>query len=163
MMISKKMADKLNLQVKYEFESYWIYLAMAFSFETMGLKGFAKWFFAQADEEKEHAMKIAKYILDQGAEVKLDSIPEPKTTYRSAKEICQAAVDHEIKITKDINNLVTLARTEKDYATETFLHWFVDEQVEEVASTTEVLNMVEMASTPKHLFMLENRLTRDEN
>jgi len=141
MMISKKMADKLNLQVKYEFESYWIYLAMAFSFETMGLKGFANWFYAQADEEKEHAMKIAKYILDQGAEVK---------------------VDHEIKITKDINNLVALARTEKDYATETFLHWFVNEQVEEVASTTEVLNMVEMAPTPKHLFMLENHLSRSE-
>ena len=163
MMISKKMIGKLNAQVKNEFDSYWAYMAMAFSFEGMNLKGFAQWFYAQAEEEKEHAMKFAKYLMDQGADVVLEALDKPKSDYKTAKEICQAAVNHELKITKDINNLMTLARAEKDFATEAFLKWFVDEQVEEVASTTELLDMVSMVSKPEQLLMLENRLKRDED
>jgi ferritin len=161
MMISKKMAGKLNDQVKNEFESYWIYLAMAYSLESMNLKVFAAWFHQQAEEEKVHAMKFAKYLIDQGAEVVLESLPKPKSAYKSVKEICQGAVDHEIKITNDINNVMTLAKAEKDYATETFLDWFVNEQVEEVASTTELLNLVSLATRPEQLLMLESRIKRD--
>ena len=158
MMISKKMADKLNEQVKNEFFASWTYLAMAYSLETMNLKIFAKWFFKQSDEEKTHATKIAQYLLDQGAEVKLASLDQPKVDYKSVEEIAAGAVEHELMVTQNINDLVKLAREEKDYATENFLQWFVQEQVEEVASTTELLEMVKMANTPGQLFMLENRL-----
>ena len=158
MMISQKMADQLNEQVKNEFFAQWAYLDMAFAFENMGLKIFAKWFFRQADEEKEHAMKIAQYLLDQGAEVLLKSLDKPKNKYSSAEEIVSAAVDHELGVTKNINDLVDLARAENDHATDNFLQWFVQEQVEEVASTTELLDMVKMASGPGQLFMLEGRL-----
>ena len=158
MMISKKMADQLNEQVKNEFFAQWAYLDMAFAFESMGLKIFAKWFFRQADEEKEHAIKIAQYLLDQGAEVLLKSLDKPKNKYSSAEEIVAAAVDHELGVTKNINDLVDLARAENDHATDNFLQWFVQEQVEEVASTTELLDMVKMASGPGQLFMLEGRL-----
>ena len=154
------MSTQLSKQVVNEFESYWIYLAMAFSFETMNLKVLAGWFYVQADEEKDHAMKIAKYILDQGADVKLDTIPKPKNTYKTAAGICKAALGHEIKITNDINSLVALARKENDFATESFLSWFVDEQVEEVSKAGDLYNLVSMAKSPDQLFMLESRISR---
>jgi len=160
MMISEKMASQLNEQVKNEFYSYWLYLAMAFSFESMGLKVFAQWFHLQAKEEQEHAMKIAKYLLDQGAAVKLMALPEPKTAYSSAEEICQDTVDHEIKVTNQFNDLVKLAKSENDNATQVFLHWFVGEQVEEVASVTELRDMVKLAKTPGQILMLEGRIWR---
>ncbi|MEW6411463.1 MAG: ferritin [Candidatus Zixiibacteriota bacterium] len=158
MMISKNMAKALNGQVKEEFFASWTYTAMGYAFESMNLKIFAKWFFKQAGEEKEHAEKIAQYLIDQGAEVKLTALEAPKTDYKSAEEIVTAAVQHEIKVTKMIHKLVDMARKENDHATDNFLQWFVDEQVEEVASTQELLDMVKMASGPGQLFMLENRL-----
>ncbi len=158
MMISKSMAKALNGQVKEEFFASWTYMAMGYAFESMNLKVFAQWFYKQAQEEKTHAEKIAQYILDQGAEVKLTALDAPKTEYKSAEEIVGAAVQHEIKVTKMINKLVDLARKENDHATDNFLQWFVQEQVEEVASTTELHDMVKMATGPGQLFMLENRL-----
>ncbi len=113
----------------------------------MNLRVFGEWFHIQANEEQEHAMKFAKYLIDQGADVKLQALPEPKTKFASVQEICQGAVDHELLITKNINDLVDLARAEKDHATEAFLHWFVGEQVEEVASVKELLEMVKLAQT----------------
>ncbi len=160
MMISEKIAARLNEQVKNEFYSDWLYLAMAFSLESMNLKVFAEWFYLQAKEEREHAMKIAKYLIDQGAEAKLQALPEPKTSYSSAEEICQAAVDHEILVTKMIHDLVELAKSEKDTATQVFLNWFVDEQVEEVASVKELLEMVKVAKSPGQILMLEGRVWR---
>ncbi|UCG61143.1 MAG: ferritin [Candidatus Zixiibacteriota bacterium] len=158
MMISQKVADKLNEQVKNEFFANWTYLSMAYAFESMNLKIFAKWFFKQAEEEREHAEKIAQYLLDQGAEVKLTALDKPQTGFKSAEEIVAGAVAHEKQVTRNIHDLVDLARAEKDHATENFLQWFIEEQVEEVASTTELLEMVKMAQGPGQLFVLENRL-----
>ncbi|HWR81765.1 MAG TPA: ferritin [Candidatus Deferrimicrobium sp.] len=158
MMISDKMAARLNEQIKNEFYSYWLYLSMAFSLETMNLRVFGEWFHIQANEEQEHAMKFAKYLIDQGADVKLQALPEPKTKFASVQEICQGAVDHELQITKNINDLMDLARAEKDHATEAFLHWFVGEQVEEVASVKELLEMVKLAQTAGQILMLEGRV-----
>ncbi len=160
MMISQKMADALNEQVKNEFYSYWLYLAMAFQFELMNLKVFAQWFRLQAEEEREHAMKIAQYLLDQGAQVRLRALPEPKTSWESAEEICDDTVEHEKKVTKMIDDLVELAKAEKDNATHVFLHWFVEEQVEEVASVSELRDMVALAKTPGQILMLEGRIWR---
>jgi ferritin len=152
------MAKALNGQVKEEFFASWTYMAMGYAFEAMNLKVFAQWFYKQAAEEKTHAEKIAQYLLDQGAEVKLTALDAPKTDYKYAEEIVAAAVAHEVKVTNMINKLVDLARKENDHATDNFLQWFVQEQVEEVASTTELHDMVKMASGPGQLFMLENRL-----
>jgi ferritin len=160
MNISKKMADELNKQVTREFHSYYIYLAMSYSFDTMGLKGFAKWFEAQAIEEQTHAIKIARYLLDQDVEVKLDTLEKPKGNFKTPVSIVQAALDHEKFITKCIHDLMAVARKENDYATATFLNWFIDEQVEEVATVNDMLTMVKMADDPKTLLLLEDRLTR---
>lgn len=160
MMISKKIADALNDQIAAELSSEYIYYAMAYKFEDLNLPIFAKWFYKQAEEEHEHAMKIAKYIVDQGASVKLKEIPAPKATWKTAQAICDGAVEHEKYITKRIHDLVAQARKANDYATEQFLQWFVEEQVEEVATTTELAEMVKLADKPGQLLQLEGRVYR---
>ena len=158
MMISETMAARLNEQVKNEFFAFWTYLAMAFAFENMGLKVFAKWFYLQADEEKEHGMKIANYMLDQGAKVNLEALSQPKTDYSSAQEIIEAALQHELGVTRDVHEIADLAFKENDHATRQFIDWKVEEQVEEVKSVTELLDLVKMAKAPGQLLMLEGRL-----
>ena len=162
MMISKKMQKRLNEQVNNEFYAKWAYLAMAFAFENMNLKGFAKWFYAQAEEEQGHAMKIANYIMDQGGEVTLKVLPEPKTVYKSAEEIVKAGLDHELKVTKQVHEIAKMAETEGDLATRNFIAWKIEEQVEEVSSMTDLLEMVKMAQTPGQLLMLQAHLKREE-
>jgi ferritin len=160
MMISKKMAKRLNDQVNHEFYANWVYQAMAYALQSMNLKGFADWFDQQAAEERSHAVKIADYLLDQGAPVTLKELPAPRTDYKSVQEICQAALAHELKVTKQINDIAALAETEKDRATIQFIGWFVTEQVEEVATATELLEMVKIAKSPDQLFMMQAHVKR---
>lgn len=160
MMISKKMEKAINDQIAAELESEYIYLAMAYKFEDMNLPIFAKWFYKQAEEEHEHAMKFGKYLIDQGASVEVKAIAAPKAIWKSALDICKAAVEHEKYITKRIHDLVSIAMGEKDYATNSFLNWYVDEQVEEVATTTELMEMVKLADKPGQLLQLEGRVYR---
>jgi ferritin len=160
MMISDKMAARLNEQVKNEYFAFWTYKAMAFALEDMGLKVFAKWFHLQSEEEKGHAEKIADYIVDQGGQVKLTELPSPKTDYKSCQEIIEGALEHELMVTKQINDIVDMANGEKDHATRKFIDWFVEEQVEEVASVTEILDLVKYTKDTGQLLMLESRIYR---
>jgi len=158
MMISEKVAARLNEQVNHEFYNAWSYLAMAYWFETLGLRIFAKYFFKQSDEERGHGAKIAQYLVDQGAQVRLGSPKQPTIDYKTAKEAIEAFVHQEIITTRQVHEIVDLAIAEKDHATRKFIDWKVEEQVEEVASANELLAMVKMADTTGQLFMLENRL-----
>ncbi len=158
MMISAKMAARLNKQVVHEHHNYWSYLAMGYWFETQGLKVFAKFFFKQGEEEKGHAEKIAKYLLDQGAEVVLTSLDKPKTSYKNALDACQEFVKLEVVTTKMVHEIVDMAQKEGDHATREFIDWKVGEQVEEVASANDLLNMVKLAGTPGQILMLEGRV-----
>lgn len=159
MSISVKMAEQLNQQVANEFNAAYKYRAMAYCFADMGLKIFAKRFEEQADEERGHALKIAKYIQDVNSKVELQAVAKPKHDYKSAKEIVEAALKSEETVTSQINALVALAAQENDYATRNFLEWFVEEQVEEVASMRELLQWVTMAGE-NNLFQLENRIAQ---
>lgn len=158
MMISQKMADAINDQIIFEFYSGWVYLSMAYQCEAMGLKYMAQWLYKQEAEERFHATKMSKYLIDQGAEVKLTQLDATKTDYKDVQEIVETAVEHEVEVTKRINNLVTLAREENDHATDQFLQWYVEEQVEEVASTNELLDIVKLAVKSNQLLMLEHRV-----
>jgi ferritin len=160
MMIPQKVAKALNDQIAMEFSAFWEYNQMAFCFEDMGLSVFAQFFYAQAKEEQGHGMKIAKYLVDQGAPVKLQALKAPTASYKSAQEICEDFLDHEKKVTQSIHKIVDLAKAEKDTATQVFLNWKVMEQVEEVASATEVLEMVKRATTAGQLLMLEGRIAK---
>ena len=147
MMISDAMSKKLNEQITAEFSAAHSYLAMACAFEKMGLKILAKLFLGQSDEERTHALKIVKYVEEVGGTVALAAIPEPRGQYKDAEDIVKAALKSELNVTNLINDLVTLAESEKDYATRSFLNWFVDEQVEEVSSMTDLCDLVKMAGT----------------
>lgn len=159
MMISKKMNDALNQQIANELNTAFSYLAMSFIFHDMGLKIFGEWFLAQSGEEREHAMRIAKYVQDVGGKVVLDAVRRPKSDYTSAQSMIEASLQSEKTVTQQINDLVGLAESEKDYATQSFLQWFVDEQVEEVATMTELLQLVKMAGEA-NLFLVEGRLAK---
>ena len=154
MMISERMAARLNEQVNHEFFNMWTYFSMAYWFENAGLTVFAKFFQKQAKEEQGHGEKIAKYLINQGAHVKLAALPAPVVDYKSAKEVVEAFVQHEIKTTKMVHEVVDLAIKENDHATRNFIDWKVDEQVEEVASANELAQMVRYAETPGQLMML---------
>lgn len=160
MMIPQKVADRLNEQINHEYFASWTYTAMGWHMEQLNLKAFAKWFFMQADEEKSHAVKIANYLNDQGGTVRLKSLGEPKNDYKSIEEIFQAALDHEKKVTKQVHEILALARSENDPATENFIAWKVAEQVEEVSSIEYILAIVKTASTPRDFFMLEGKIAK---
>jgi ferritin len=157
MMVSPNMAAKLNDQINAEFYSSYLYLGMATWFDAQGLKVFAQRFFRQAEEEWGHGMKILKYLLEVGATVELKEIARPRQDWETPEQVVQATLDHELHVTKLINDLMKAAVEESDYATQSFLKWFVDEQVEEVSSMTELLNLVKMAG-PDRIMLVEQRL-----
>lgn len=158
MMISEKMQARLNEQVNHEFFNAWTYFSMAYWFENAGLKVFAKFFYKQAEEEQSHGRKIAQYLVDQGATVRLAPLPAPRVEFGSAQEVLDAFVEHEIKTTKMVHEIVEMANSEKDHATRNFIDWKVDEQVEEVSTATELQQMVRMTQNAGQLLMLEGRL-----
>lgn len=145
MMISSKMNSKLNEQVTAELMAAHQYLSMACSFDGMGFKILSKRFIQQYEEELEHAMKFVKYLLEVGGTVQLEALPKPASGFKGVEQIVQAALDGEKHITNLIHGLVALAEDEKDYATRSFLGWFIDEQVEEVSSMVDLLNLIRLA------------------
>jgi ferritin len=152
------MAARLNKQVIHEHHNAWSYLAIAYWFELSGLQVFAKFFFKQAGEEREHAEKISKYLIDQGAAVTLTELDKPKTSFKNALDACESFVQLEIKTTKMVHEIVDMANKEGDHATRDFIDWKVGEQVEEVATANQLLGMVKLAGTPGQILMLEGRV-----
>jgi len=159
MMISEKMNKKLNEQITNEFHAAHLYLDFSCAFTDMGLEVFAAWFRHHAEEERVHGMKIFGYLHDVGGHVRLEKIKEPGNRPDSVAGLVQAALDHELKVTRQINDLVALSDEENDYATRSFLQWFVDEQVEEVKTVTDLLNLLKLADG-KYFLQVEARLAR---
>ncbi len=160
-MISKKMQSELNEQVNKEFYSAYLYLAMAAYCTKIGLPGFANWMRLQYEEENMHVTKMYDYILDQGGEIHLKKIEEPPKEYGSPLDIFEKTLEHEQFITRSINELMGLAIEERDYATQTFLQWYVSEQVEEEANVNDVLNPLRMVGNDKGgLMMIDQNLGR---
>jgi len=158
-MISKKMEQALNEQVNAEMYSAYLYLSMESFFKSLNLNGFATWMRAQTQEEMMHAMKIYDFIIERGGRVLLKSIEGPQTKWDSPLAVFEAVSKHEQKVTSLINNLVDLAIEEKDHATNSFLQWFVNEQVEEEASADEVVQQLKMMeNAPGGMFMLDREL-----
>lgn len=143
-MLSKKMEKALNEQVQAEFFSAYMYLSMSLQYEGQSLKGIAHWLKAQYEEEREHAHKIIDFMLDRGAVPELKDI---KASHDSSEKVLQTfekVLAHEKHVTELIHNLYQLAISEKDYATQIFLQWFVSEQVEEEASVSEIIDKLKL-------------------
>lgn len=139
-MLKEPIENALNEQINAELYSEYLYLSMAAYYEEQGLSGFSSWMRAQANEENDHAMRLYDYILERDGRVNLDSIDSPPSEWDSPTGAFQAAYEHEVKITGMIDDLVALTREENDNATENMLQWFVAEQVEEEATTQDILD-----------------------
>jgi ferritin len=141
--LNERMEEALNEQLNKELYSSYLYLAMSAYSSSVGLPGFAHWFRVQVEEENIHAMKIFDYINDQGGKVKLKEIKEPPVEFGTAMDMFQQTLKHEQFITRSIHELVALANTEKDDITESFLQWYVKEQVEEEENDNEIIAKLE--------------------
>jgi ferritin len=159
MQISQKMQDGINQQIVNELYSSNAYLAIAGYMDSEGLKVLAAHYLKQSAEERAHAMKLLHYLLDVGASVFVGAIPEPQNTFKSVEEAVKSALVQEELVTRQINDLMDLAHSDKDYATVSFLQWFVDEQVEEVSSASDLLQLIRMAGKDR-ILLVEDRLMR---
>lgn len=130
-MISEKIEKLLNDQLNKELFSGYLYLSIEAYFESINLPGFAHWFRVQAQEERDHALLFFEYINRVGAKVTLQPIEGPKVDFSSIMEALEQSLKHEQFVTSSIYNIVDAARAEKDHKTDSFLKWFIDEQVEE--------------------------------
>jgi len=158
-MISKPLQDALNQQINCELYSAYLYLSMSAHFEAQNLSGFAHWMHVQYQEETGHAMKFYQYVFDRSGVVTLKAIAQPATKFKTPVDVFKQVLEHEQKVTSLINKLFEAAVKEKDYAAQSFLQWFINEQVEEEKNATDIINMLEMiGDSPVSLIMADRQL-----
>jgi ferritin len=150
--------EALNEQIGYEFAASQQYIAVAAYYDSETLPQLAAHFYRQAVEERNHAMIIVQYLLDADDPVVIPGVEAPKTSFGNAVEPVALALEQEKRVTAQIVDLVRLAREEGELVGEQFLHWFLQEQREEVASMTELLNIIERGKDS--LLMVEEYLAR---
>ncbi len=158
-MISKTLQDAINDQINKELYSSYLYLSMAAYFESNNLPGFAKWMQVQEGEERGHAMKLYRFLVDRGGRVMLKAIAAPEVEWKSSMELFKQVADHEAKVTASINSLYELALKEKDYAAQMALQWFITEQVEEEKNAADIVQQLELIDARgTAVLMLDHRL-----
>ena len=145
--MNKKLEEAINTQLNFEIESAFVYLAMKNYLEGQSLDGFVNWFDVQFQEEMAHAQKFMNYVNERDGRVVLEEIAKPETNWESPVKAFSAAYKHEQFISASINELISIARDEKDFMSDNFLQWFVAEQVEEEASAKEVIRMFKLAGS----------------
>jgi ferritin len=148
----------VNEQIGHEFGASQQYVAVAIYYDSETLPQLAAHFYRQALEERNHAMMLVQYLLDANEDVIIPGVPSPKTSFADAVEPVRVALDQEKKVTEQIAALVTLAREEGELVGEQFLHWFLQEQREEVASMSDLLAVVERGK--ENLLQVEEYLSR---
>jgi ferritin len=153
------MTEALNEQMNREMYSAYLYMSMSAYCTNVGLKGFANWFMVQYHEEMLHSMKIYEYILRQGARVRLKSIQTPPSDFETALDMFEKTLAHEQFITKSINERMDLAISERDHATQIFLQWYVNEQVEEEENDNDIIAQLKLIrDNVQGLLMLDREL-----
>ncbi|MCY1722625.1 ferritin [Prolixibacteraceae bacterium Z1-6] len=158
-MLKEKMLAALNEQINAEQYSALLYLSMSANLNDMGLPGFANWMYVQYQEELSHANKFYNYVVERGGKVQLKAIEQVPTKWEGVIDIYKATLEHEQKVTDLINSLVDVAIEERDHATQSFLRWFVDEQVEEEANVTEILDTLKLINGQGNgIFMLDREM-----
>ncbi len=155
--MSNKLAAGVNAQVGNELLASHQYIAIATYFDEEGLPALAQHFYKQSLEERDHAMRFVKMLLEASAAVKIPAVPAPKTGFKSAAEAVKLALDSEMRVTAQINALMDQAIADKDHGNKNALEWFVNEQREEMSSMDTLLRMVKRAGE-SGLFFVENFL-----
>lgn len=158
-MLSKNLENALNDQINFEYYSAYTYLAMAAYAEDIDFPGAANFFQVQAQEELEHAKKIYDFVFQKGGRVVLEAIEKPRVSYETLLEVFEEGLKHEQTVTKRIYNIADIAFEEKEHATMSFLRWFIDEQVEEEESFSNLVKKIMRASeNPASLYMIDDEL-----
>ncbi|WP_298484900.1 ferritin [uncultured Maribacter sp.] len=148
-MLSKKIEKALNAQIKIEAESSQIYLAMACWAEVKGLEGVAGFMYDQSQEERDHMLKLVKFVNERGGHAQISELAAPNVTFTSFKEMFEKLFEHEVFVSSSINDLVHITLEERDYATHNFLQWYVSEQIEEEAMARTVLDKINLIGDDK--------------
>lgn len=159
MLISKELEQSINQQVGREFGASLQYVNIASYFAADELPQLAAFFYRQADEERMHAMKFAKYIVDAGGQVRIPAVEAPKSEFASAEKAVKLSLDWEMEVTRQINSLMDLAIEQRDHIAQEFLRWFVNEQLEEVSTMNTLLKTVQRAGD--NLLLVEDFLVRN--
>jgi len=159
-MIKQKMLEALNEQINAEQYSALLYLSMSAYLNDKGLSGFGNWMYVQYQEELSHANKFFNYVVERSGKVELKSIDQMPTDWDGIIEVFEATLIHEQHVTDLINNLMEVAIEVKDHATQSFLKWFVDEQVEEEANVTQILDTLKLINGQGNgIFMLDREMS----
>ena len=158
-MLDKNVAALLNEQIMKELYSAYLYLDMANYYSVEGLEGFENWFYMQAQEERDHAMLIRKYLLNNDEKVTLLPIDAPNEPYNNFGDPLNKALEHERTVTASIHNIFAAAVAVHDYRTMDFLNWFVREQGEEEKNTSDLITKYKLfGSDAKALYELDQEL-----
>ena len=157
--MNKKVYKVFNEQVQAELYSAYMYLAMSMYLEDKNFKGMASWLKVQYEEERTHALRLAKFMQERGVKPELLQIDAPPAEYGTPLEVFTKALEHEQYVTSRIHSMYEVAVKEKDYAAMTHLHWFIDEQVEEEDQTREIVDKLTMVGDNMNgLFVIDSQL-----
>ena len=143
-MLSKKIEKSLNNQLSIEAYSSHVYLAMASWAENQGFPGIADFLYSHSDEEREHMMKLVRYINERGGNAIIPDLKKPEINYSGITELFESLLKHEINVTLAINDVVHDTLQEKDYSTHNFMQWYVAEQLEEEALAHDILDKLKL-------------------
>ena len=158
-MLTNALQDAINRQINSELYSAHLYLSMAAYFETISLTGFANWMKIQHQEETDHALRLFDYVNDRHGRVVLHAVEQPPIEFESPHSVMQQALEHERGVTKMINSLYELAVSEKDYPSHVLLEWFVEEQVEEEKTLTDIVDHLNLIGNDgTGLLIMDERL-----
>lgn len=158
-MFSQVVQEKMNQQIMHEMYSAYMYLSMSAHCESANLPGFARWLRMQAEEEMEHAMKFYDFIHERNGKVTLFAIDQPPAEFGKPVEIFEQVYGHEQKVTGLINSIYEVSLKENDYPSQIFLHWFIEEQVEEESNSAQILETLKMiGDSANGLFMLDRQI-----
>ncbi len=158
-MLSSEIESALNEQVNNELYSAYLYLAMAAWFEARNLSGFSHWMRLQFEEEQEHALRLFNYVGDRGGTMKLAAIAAPPADWDSPLAVFEFTLKHEQEVSMSINRLVDLCIKHSDHASNAYLQWFVNEQVEEEASVDAIVQQLRLVGDSGHaIFMIDREL-----
>jgi ferritin len=144
-MPADRFVEQLNVQIGHEFAAHQQYVACAVYYDALTMPQMAGFFYAQALEERAHAMMMVKYLIDSDAEVKIPGVAAPLTEFEDIVAPVALALEQEKRVTGQVNELTRIAREESDFASDQFMQWFIKEQVEEVATMSDLLTVVRRA------------------
>ena len=159
MLASQKLIDAFNQQIGNELGASLQYISIASYFDGETLPQLAGFFYRQSEEEREHAMRFVKFINEVGGKVKIPALPAPDADFASAEDAVGKALAWEEEVTRQIYDLVEIAKADRSYVGVRFLDWFVEEQLEEVSSMGALLAVIRRAG-PDRLLFVEEYLVR---